>query len=120
MTYMMAAPDKTLAEAATGGSYTNYGRISTYTGLPTVLGWPGHESQWRGGYEPQGTRLTDLEILYTTPSWETAQEIIARYDIRYIVVGGLERITYPVLEQKFRRRLRVAFQQSDITIYEAP
>jgi YYY domain-containing protein len=119
--YLTAAPYGVVAEAASiGGSYTGFGRIATYTGLPSVLGWPGHESQWRGGYEPQGTRLDDLETLYTTSSWEVAREIISRYDIRYIVVGGLERTTYPVQEGKFATFLRVAFQQGDITIYEVP
>jgi uncharacterized membrane protein len=96
--------------------------MSTYTGQPAVIGWPGHESQWRGGYEEQGSRLADLETLYTTPSWEIAHEIILRYNIRYIVVGGLERITYtPVVqEEKFRLRLRIVFQQGDITVYEVP
>jgi uncharacterized membrane protein len=121
MTFLMAAPRGVLAEAAViGGSYTQYGRISTYTGMPAVIGWPGHESQWRGGYEEQGTRLSDLETLYTTPSWEIAQEIIRLYDIRYIMVGGLERATYPVQEEKFRLRLRIVFQQGDVTIYEVP
>jgi YYY domain-containing protein len=121
LSYLMAAQHGVVAEAAfIHGSYTGYGRISTYTGLPTLLGWPGHESQWRGGYEPQGTRLADLETLYTTPSWEIAHEIIARYRIRYVVVGGLERITYPVQEEKFLTRLRVVFQQGDVTVYEVP
>jgi uncharacterized membrane protein len=123
MTFLMEAPRGVLAEAASiGGSYTNYGRMSTYTGQPAVIGWPGHESQWRGGYEEQGSRLADLETLYTTPSWEIAHEIILRYNIRYIVVGGLERITYtPVVqEEKFRLRLRIVFQQGDITVYEVP
>jgi YYY domain-containing protein len=119
--FLAAAPEGVLAEAAViGGSYTGYGRMATYTGLPTVIGWPGHESQWRGGYEPQGSRLADLETLYTTPSRETAQAIIEKYDVRYVVVGGLERSTYPVEEGKFASFLRVAFQQGDITIYEVP
>ena len=41
-------------------SYTDYARISTYSGLPTVLGWPMHEAQWRGTYDPQGTRQDDI------------------------------------------------------------
>ena len=45
-------------------SYTEYARISTYSGLPTVLGWPMHEAQWRGTYDPQGTRQDDIRRLY--------------------------------------------------------
>jgi YYY domain-containing protein len=39
-----------IAEAV-GGSYTEYARVSAHTGLPAVLGWPFHETQWRGSSE---------------------------------------------------------------------
>jgi uncharacterized membrane protein len=57
--------------------------------------------------------------LYAVAEWETAQEILDRYDIRYVVVGTLERMA-PLQEAKFSRYLRVAFQQGDVTIYEVP
>ncbi len=34
---------------ATGGDWVDFGRVSTFSGLPTLLGWQGHEDQWRGG-----------------------------------------------------------------------
>ena len=105
---------------AIGGSYTGFGRISEYTGLPTVLGWPGHESQWRGTSAPQGNRAEDIATLYTTPDWGTAQDILSRYNIRYVYIGGLERSTYPVHEDKFVRNMAQVFQQGTVTVYEAP
>jgi YYY domain-containing protein len=114
--WLRSAPDGVLAEAV-GGSYTQYARFSTYSGLPTVLGWPGHESQWRGGYTEQGSRQSDIELLYTTPDWETAYSILQKYNIRYVIVGGLERSTYPLQETKFIRYLRPVFQQGIVTIY---
>jgi uncharacterized membrane protein len=116
--WLQHAPDGVVAEAI-GGSYSGYARVSTLTGLPTVLGWPGHESQWRGGYEEQGSRQGDVEMLYATADWQTASEIIARYNIRYIFVGGLER-GEPLQEEKFQSHLRVAFQQGTVTIYVVP
>jgi YYY domain-containing protein len=117
--WLRGAPDGVVAEAI-GGSYSGYGRVATYTGLPTVLGWPGHESQWRGGYEPQGTRQGDIEELYTSKSWELTQAILERYDIRYVYLGGLEYSSYAVSEEKFERFLKVVFRQGQITIYEVP
>jgi len=118
--WLRSAPDGVLAEAQIiGGSYTSYGRISVYTGLPAVLGWPGHEGQWRDN-ALQGSRLQDIETLYTTSDWATAQEIIDRYNIRYIVVGNLERTTYQVNEDKFNRFLKPVFQQGNVTVYEVP
>jgi len=100
-------------------SYSEYARISTYTGMPDVLGWTNHEDQWRD-HALQGSRKDDLQTLYTTSDWTTAQQIIDRYNIRYIVVGNLERNTYPVNEEKFTRFLKPVFQQGSITVYEAP
>jgi len=118
MMWLRSAPDGVVAEAI-GGQYSAYARISIYTGLPTVLGWPGHEGQWRAG-ALQGSRQQDIETLYTTPDWVTTQDIISRYQIRYIVVGNLERTQYRVNEEKFNRFLKPVFQQGSVTVYEVP
>jgi hypothetical protein len=49
---------------AHGGSYTYAGRISAQTGLPTLLGWEGHELQWRGNTVEQDQRKPILERIY--------------------------------------------------------
>ncbi|MFZ5921331.1 MAG: DUF2298 domain-containing protein [Chloroflexota bacterium] len=119
--FLQDIPLGVIAEASiAGGSYTHYGRISTHTGLPTVLGWPGHEGQWRGSYEPQGTRLTDIETLYTTSNWLEASGIIQRYGIRYVVVGSLEKNTYHVREEKFQQFLKLIFQEGETAVYQVP
>jgi uncharacterized membrane protein len=117
--WLRTAPDGVVAEAI-GGSYSGFARVSTYSGLPTVLGWPGHESQWRGGYTEQGTRSDDIVILYSTTDWDIAQDIIQEYDIRYIYIGGLEQATMRVQEEKFKTHLRVAFESETVVIYEVP
>jgi uncharacterized membrane protein len=122
--WLKSASEGVIAEAIGpgpgGGSYTGYARISEYTGLPAVLGWAGHESQWRGSYAPQGTRLDDVALLYRTPNWNTAFDILKKYSIRYVYIGDLERSTYPVQEAKFQRNLIQVYQQGSVTIYEVP
>ncbi len=117
MQWLGQAPLGALAEAV-GGSYSQYARISTYSGQPAVLGWPGHESQWRGGGALFAGREEAIARLYTTPSWQEAADIIAQYHIRYIVIAPLERNTYAVQEAKFRNHLPVIFRQGAVTIYE--
>jgi YYY domain-containing protein len=116
--WLRSAPDGVVAEAV-GGAYSSYARISIYTGLPTVLGWGNHEGQWRD-QALQGTRGDDIQTLYVTNDWPTTQDIIDRYNIRYIYVGSLERSTYQVNEEKFNRFLKPVFQQGNVTIYEVP
>lgn len=109
--------DGILAEAV-GGSYTYFARVSAHTGLPTVLGWPGHESQWRGGYQEIGSREGDMRTLYSSPDWRTTQAIIAQYGIDYIYIGELERNTYrPLFEDKFQTYLDLIYQNDLVKIY---
>jgi uncharacterized membrane protein len=103
---------------AVGGSYTYYGRVSVHSGFPTVLGWPGHEGQWRGGYEEQGSRDNDIRLLYQTTDWNVAREILDRYNIRYVYVGELERITYsPLFEGKFEAFMDLIHANDTVRIY---
>lgn len=118
--FLQTVPNGVVAEAV-GGSYrSEFARVATYSGLQNVLGWPGHESQWRGGNQPQGTREQDIIALYTTTQWDEARTIISRYDIRYIFVGATEYASMPVREEKFRANLTPIFQQGSVTVYEAP
>lgn len=100
------------------GDYSEYSRVSEYSGQPTVLGWVGHELQWRGGGTEIGTRQTDIQQLYATNDWNTAQAILNKYDIRYVYLGSRERSTYHLNETKFKRFLTPVFQQGDVVIYE--
>ncbi len=119
MEWLAKEPPGVLAEAV-GGSYSGFARMSAHSGQSTVLGWPGHESQWRGGVEEIGPREIDIQTLYRTSSWQEAQAIIDRYQIRYIVTGGLEKGAYRVNERKFQANLKTAFQEGNVTIYEVP
>ncbi len=114
---------------AVGGSFTDYGRVSSQTGYPTVLGWEFHEIQWRGDTSLLGSRKADIERLYCSPNWDEAQHIISQYDIRYIFVGAKERGTFVagsanctsgLSEDKFARNLPIAFQQGSVVIYKIP
>ena len=72
------------------------GRIANYTGLPTVLGWPWHQIQQRGVYSDEiRVRAGHVREMYETEDLELAESLLRQYDVRYVVVGDLERIFYP-------------------------
>ncbi|MDP9293276.1 MAG: DUF2298 domain-containing protein, partial [Actinomycetota bacterium] len=87
------APRDSVVLESVGDDYSAFGhaRISTFTGLPTVLGWPGHEVQW--DHDP-GTRRDDVERLYTVTDPAAARPLLRRYRVRFVVVGPLERTDY--------------------------
>jgi len=66
-------------------------RISTFTGLPTVLGgWV--EVFWRNasGFNI-GARGEDADMIYNTLDNDLALELVAKYEVEYIYIGNLER-----------------------------
>jgi uncharacterized membrane protein len=117
--FLRSATLGVVAEAV-GGSYSGYARISTLSGQPTVLGWPGHESQWRGGSEEIGSREPDIQRLYQLSDWAETLAIVKKYQIRYIYVGSMEKSTYSVNEPKFNTFLAPVFRNNEVTIYEVP
>ena len=84
-----------------GESYTDYCRISAFTGLPTVMGWETHEWLWRTSKahpNAYGTfvlpRQTDVQTLYTTEDQAQRRALLEQYAIQYIIIGDLERARF--------------------------
>jgi len=125
--------DPTIVEAS-NGPYAWYGRVSIYTGLPSVLGWSSHESQQRYP-DPVYARQADVQNFYGTPDPGAAESFLHTYGVRYVYVGVLERTCYMTdqannciamsapAQAKYATLvsegvLRVVYQQQQTTIYE--
>ena len=127
--FLRSLPKGVIAEAV-GGSYsTAHGRMATYTGYPTILGWDFHEVQWRGGWDLVIPRKQDVAELYCTGVWEQARGLLDKYDVRYLVVGDTEFTTYTagsdycpggIRADKFRLHLQPIFTNERLIIYEVP
>lgn len=107
---------------ATHGSDYNaqVSRISTFTGLRTVMGWPGHEDQWRPGDGNVGQRVADVRTIYTSPNIRPAARLLHQYGVKYVIVGATEHLDFGSASTgltKFGRFMRVAHQAVGTTIY---
>ena len=103
---------------AIGPQYSQGGRFAAHTGLPTVLGWAGHEYQWRGDTPEPGTRDADVKTLYSTRLWTETQALLEKYEIEYVIVGPLEISTYgEIAAVKFENALETVFEADGVTIY---
>jgi uncharacterized membrane protein len=108
-----------IAEAVGGAYNIEESRIAMATGLPTLMGWTNHEMQWRGPYYAQvAERPEQIQTLYQVRDWKTAQAILDRYQIEFVIVGNEERTKYnPVYSAKFEQNMDIAFQSGTLTIY---
>lgn len=113
-----------ILEAGAPASYQWFNRVSVFTGLPDVLGWPDHVSEQR--YAQQALRrASDIGTIYTTQDAAQALALLRTYHVRYIYVGDVERQEYagsPAGLQKFDAlldgALRVVYRSAGVTIYQ--
>jgi uncharacterized membrane protein len=120
---------------AVGGPYSEFARMATQTGYPTVLGWDQHESLWRGpsiGAELEA-RKRDVEAIYRAGAFPQAEPLLRKYRVSHIVAGYLEAQKYggasPDEQRQFFSRfdtmaatggLKAVFKQGQAAIYRVP
>jgi len=102
-----------------GASYrSETSRVSGWTGLPGVLGWVGHEGQWRGTYADISPRQPDIDRIYQSTDPLSTLELLRKYNVEYVYVGPNELARYPPEGlAKFSTIGDVVFQQGQATIY---
>ena len=104
---------------AVGDDYSEYGRISAATGMATVLGWKGHEIQWRGSHEPFAGREEDIGTIYSGGDPVEVRRLLEHYGVRYVYLGSREQQKYGVSSLPgYGEFLRTAFHQDDVIVYE--
>ena len=105
---------------AWGNDYSEAARISSATGLPTILGWVGHENQWRSGScKPCAGRIEDVKSLYQTTDPAEMKQILKKYNVSYVYVGDIEKKLYGENGLPKFQSLPVVFQSGAVTIYRA-
>ncbi len=108
-----------IAEAA-GDEYSAAAKYATYSGAVDVIGWAGHELQWRGPIPELGRRDGDLRQLYQDGSTEAIRAVLDRYGVRFVVVADVERQKYgDAVTSRFEGVLPVAIRAGNVTIYRS-
>ncbi|MGC1375705.1 MAG: DUF2298 domain-containing protein [Anaerolineales bacterium] len=113
-----------LESAPAGVQYVWDSRYAIYTGLPTVVGWQWHEEQQRV-VMPSGTvaaRGQEVLQFYRTTDLNEAKAFLKKYDVRYIVVGQLERASFPEglakFEEQDKKLWQAVYRDGDTVIYK--
>ncbi len=120
--------DPVIVEAV-GDDYSNAGRISAFTGLPTPMGWIGHEIQWRLNWINKGSnavefqrRGTDIDTIYKSPDSAMVLSLMAHYNAQYLYVGPVEFAKYaadPTVNlHRFSAFMQIVYNANGVTIYK--
>ncbi|HEY6049684.1 MAG TPA: DUF2298 domain-containing protein, partial [Thermoanaerobaculia bacterium] len=89
-----SAPRNAVVLEASGDPYGEFARISSHTGIPTLLGWANHEGLWRNNEQEIGDRATYLKVFYGGDE-RLADAVVRKYGVTHVVLGDMERKLYP-------------------------
>lgn len=104
---------------AQGDSYTDYARISSNTGLPTVLGWTVHEWLWRGSYGVPAPRIEEIKTIYETADINLTRALLKKNNVSYVYIGLLEEQKYSdINEEKFNQLGKIIYGKNGSKIYK--
>ena len=93
--FVRTLPLGSVVVEAEGGDYTYFSRVSSLSGVPSVLGMPFHEIVWRGDAADEVTaRMNDVRAMYEDPI--RAPALFAEYNVTHLYVGPSERERYAV------------------------
>ncbi len=96
--------------------------LSTATGRPALLGWSGHERQWRGAaFESMSAgRLDALARIYRPRSIAALRATLGQWDVALVYLGPAERARYaitPEHEAHLAAVLSLVFDQGGVRLY---
>jgi YYY domain-containing protein len=112
-----------IAESPGEDYHPAHNRLSAWSGVPTILGWPGHEVQWRGGDAEVRRRIEALATIYTDPSAERILATLRAYQATYLFIGPYERKHYGLDTARvawYETFLQPVYAQEEIRLYRLP
>jgi uncharacterized membrane protein len=112
-----------LVEAAGEDFVADHDRLSSWTGVPAILGWPGHEEQWRGDDVEIRKRLLDLDTIYTSAQADEILRTLHQYSVTYLYIGPYEREKYRISSGRlewYASFLETVYAEEDIRLYRLP
>jgi YYY domain-containing protein len=114
-------PNRIILETP-GDPYSIFGRVSTFTGIPTLLGVANHEGIWNRGQTEAGREISkrerDANAIYAAPTLKRARELLDAYKVTHVFWGNVEKRKFgAAAERKFQRGMKAWKQFGETTVY---
>jgi len=109
---------------APGESYVaSTSRMSAWSGMPTIVGWAGHEVQWRGDSREVERRRADVDLIYTLPDRYQVLALLRQYGATHLYIGPYEREHYQIDAGKiawFASFLTTKYAEGGVHLFAVP
>lgn len=114
--FLRDLPGDHIIVEAEGGDYTYYSRVSSFSGIPAIIGMPFHEYMWRGDEGHISERSADVRAIYEQPS--RTIDLARAYNATLLYVGAEERDRYRVSIPT--EALELIYDAKGVQIYRIP
>ncbi len=114
---------------AVGKNYSTGNMVSAVSGVPTLLGWPGHQCDWRGDVAQCrqhgetadiAARRADVDRIYSEGATERGLEVARERGVTYVYLGREEAQQFgPDVTERFAG-WPVRFERDGVRIVEVP
>jgi uncharacterized membrane protein len=84
---------------ASGDSFTEAARLSAMSGVPTLLGWSGHEWLWRGDPGMVFRRADEIAAFYRSKTVAEACAFVRSHGVTHVAIGSVEQEKFPDLDR---------------------
>jgi uncharacterized membrane protein len=118
-----AQPQDVLVEAVGEEYIAAHNRLSSWSGVPTILGWPGHEVQWRGDDGEVLKRTADIERIFVSADQDEIMAILRQYGATYVYMGAHEREKHAIDQTRlawYASFLETVYSEGGVTLYGVP
>ena len=114
--FLRSLPGEHILVETAGVDYQYSGRVSAFTGIPTIIGWQFHEYMWRGDVPSgwYGTRANDVRAIYEEP--DKTLSLMNKYQADLLYVGPLE-IEQHTVSLPYDL-LKILYKNQYVTIYQ--
>lgn len=101
---------------APGDSFGDAGRLSAMSGVPSLLGWRGHEWLWRGNISPVYARSDQIKAFYLSRSLRQACDFVEAESVTHVAIGTIEHQSFSGLDLSVLEQLGPAIVRSGASL----
>ena len=87
--------------------------------MATIMGWPGHQLQWRGNSIEHQSRLKNIDKIYLGKDKNVLNKLINKYKINYIILGNREKNKYNIKNlENLSGSIKLVYSNNTTQIYK--
>ncbi len=114
-------PDRVILEYS-GNPYSNDGRVSTFSGIPTLMAVANHEGIWnrkkKEAMTEKDRRKRVVQSIYSSPDFTESKRLMEEFGVTHVFFGTIERNKYgDNAKQRFDKYMEVAKQFGNTVVY---